>query len=132
MSLFLCVTFSVATGDCLSFVMVYTTPKRALEKYQQVVCVCVCVLCFFSVDALLADLESTTSHISKSPLFLPNEPGYSLPIGHLQQQQQQDLCSPPPVPPDQTLNGLGDAQVSPLWRRGVALRVKSEIAKQPL
>ncbi|CAL8337908.1 unnamed protein product [Lota lota] len=58
------------------------------------------------LDALLADLESTTSHISKSPLFLSDKPAYSLPIGHL----QQDLGSPPPGPPD---NGLDDTQVSP-------------------
>ncbi|XP_030230304.1 paxillin a isoform X1 [Gadus morhua] len=59
------------------------------------------------LDALLADLESTTSHISKSPLFLLDDPAYSLPIG---QSHQQDLVSPPPGPPDQTINGLDDTQ----------------------
>ncbi|CAL8402709.1 unnamed protein product [Arctogadus glacialis] len=58
-------------------------------------------------DALLADLESTTSHISKSPLFLLDDPAYTLPIG---QSHQQDLVSPPPGPPDQTINGLDDTQ----------------------
>ncbi|KAJ3602743.1 hypothetical protein NHX12_030491, partial [Muraenolepis orangiensis] len=55
-------------------------------------------------DALLADLESTTSHISKRPLFLSDEPGYSLPVGH----SQPDLRSP--APPEQPLNGLEDTQ----------------------
>uniref|UniRef100_A0A8C8G996 LIM zinc-binding domain-containing protein n=1 Tax=Oncorhynchus tshawytscha TaxID=74940 RepID=A0A8C8G996_ONCTS len=32
-------------------------------------------------DALLADLESTTSHISKRPVFLPDETPYSFPSG---------------------------------------------------
>ncbi|KAM7401812.1 hypothetical protein PAMP_017091 [Pampus punctatissimus] len=73
-------------------------------------------------DALLADLESTTSHISKRPLFLSDENAYSLPVGC---QAQQDICSPPqvpPTPPEQTLNGLDEtesfssAQRSP-WSR---------------
>ncbi|XP_036806107.1 paxillin isoform X3 [Oncorhynchus mykiss] len=33
------------------------------------------------LDALLADLESTTSHISKRPVFLPDETPYSFPTG---------------------------------------------------
>ncbi|XP_067444018.1 uncharacterized protein [Thunnus thynnus] len=74
------------------------------------------------LDALLADLESTTSHISKRPLFLSDENAYSLPVGG---QTQQDICSPPQVPPtpsEQTLNGLDEtesfnsAQRSP-WSR---------------
>lgn len=65
-----------------------------------------------SVDALLADLESTTSHISKRPLFLSDENAYSLPVGS---QTQQDICSPPQVPPtpsEQTLNGLDETEVN--------------------
>ncbi|XP_053172299.1 paxillin-like [Scomber japonicus] len=74
------------------------------------------------LDALLADLESTTSHISKRPLFLTDENAYSLPVGS---QTQQEVCSPPHVPPtpsEQTLNGLDEtesfssAQRSP-WSR---------------
>ncbi|KAM7422162.1 hypothetical protein PAMA_010301 [Pampus argenteus] len=74
------------------------------------------------LHALLADLESTTSHISKRPLFLSDENAYSLPVGC---QAQQDICSPPQVPPtpsEQTLNGLDEtesfssAQRSP-WSR---------------
>ncbi|XP_037107282.1 paxillin-like isoform X3 [Syngnathus acus] len=55
------------------------------------------------LDALLADLESTTSHISKRPLFLSDDTGYALPVG-----SQQDICfSPqgPPIPSEKTLNG---------------------------
>ncbi|XP_010879643.1 paxillin isoform X1 [Esox lucius] len=47
------------------------------------------------LDALLADLESTTSHISTRPVFLPDETPYSLPTGGQ---------APPPVQPA-TLNG---------------------------
>ncbi|XP_039885001.1 paxillin-like isoform X1 [Simochromis diagramma] len=72
--------------------------------------------------ALLADLESTTSHISKHPLFLSEEAAYSFPV---RGQTQQDICSPsqvPPTPSDQALNGVeeiesvGTAQRSP-WSR---------------
>ncbi|XP_074530727.1 paxillin a [Halichoeres trimaculatus] len=72
------------------------------------------------LDALLADLESTTSHISKRPLFLSDDTAYSVPVGG---QIQQDICSPPQVPaaPSEQ-NGLDDtepfspAQRSP-WSR---------------
>ncbi|KAG7247684.1 hypothetical protein CRUP_028392, partial [Coryphaenoides rupestris] len=50
---------------------------------------------------------STTSHISKRPLFLSDDPAYSLPTG----QSEQDLCSPPPGAPERTTpNGLDDTQ----------------------
>ncbi|XP_034539535.1 paxillin-like, partial [Notolabrus celidotus] len=72
------------------------------------------------LDALLADLESTTSHISKRPLFLSDDTAYSIPVGG---QIQQDICSPPLVPPAPSeLNGLDEtesfssAQRSP-WSR---------------
>ncbi|XP_056242057.1 mucin-2-like isoform X1 [Seriola aureovittata] len=58
------------------------------------------------LDALLADLESTTSHISKRPLFLSDETAYSFPVGD---QTQQDICSPP-APTEQTLNGLDETE----------------------
>uniref|UniRef100_A0AAV2MT18 Paxillin n=1 Tax=Knipowitschia caucasica TaxID=637954 RepID=A0AAV2MT18_KNICA len=57
------------------------------------------------LDALLADLESTTSHISKRPVFLPDETPYSIPTGG---HSYQDVSVPPPVPPppsDDALNG---------------------------
>ncbi|RXN08385.1 paxillin isoform X3 [Labeo rohita] len=55
-------------------------------------------------DALLADLESTTSHISKQAVFLPEETPYSYPTGS---DSYQDVSSPPRVtsPLAQTLNG---------------------------
>lgn len=65
-----------------------------------------------SADALLADLESTTSHISKRPLFLSDDTAYSFPVGD---QTQQDICSPPqvaPTPSEQTLNGLDETEVN--------------------
>ncbi|XP_022056103.1 paxillin isoform X2 [Acanthochromis polyacanthus] len=74
------------------------------------------------LDALLADLESTTSHISKRPLFLSDETAYSFPVGS---QGQPEICSPPQAPPtpsERTLNGLDEtesfssAQRSP-WSR---------------
>ncbi|XP_051272518.1 mucin-5AC isoform X1 [Dicentrarchus labrax] len=72
------------------------------------------------LDALLADLESTTSHISKRPLFLSDETAYAFPVGG---QIQQDICSPPHVPPTPSeQNGLDEtesfssAQRSP-WSR---------------
>ncbi|KAG8007491.1 Paxillin, partial [Nibea albiflora] len=77
------------------------------------------VFCIF-IDALLADLESTSSHISKRPLFLSDETAYSFPVGG---QTQQDICSPPPIPPTPSeQNGLDEtesfssAQRSP-WSR---------------
>lgn len=58
-----------------------------------------------SVDALLADLESTTSHISKHPLFLSDDAAYSFPVGG---QTQQDVS--PLTPSDQ--NGLDETEVN--------------------
>uniref|UniRef100_I3KTM6 Paxillin n=1 Tax=Oreochromis niloticus TaxID=8128 RepID=I3KTM6_ORENI len=63
-------------------------------------------------NALLADLESTTSHISKHPLFLSEEAAYSFPV---RGQTQQDVCSPsqvPPTPSDQALNGVEEIEVN--------------------
>uniref|UniRef100_A0A8C2L3R1 Paxillin n=1 Tax=Cyprinus carpio TaxID=7962 RepID=A0A8C2L3R1_CYPCA len=55
------------------------------------------------LDALLADLESTTSLISKQAVFLPEETPYSCPTG----SEYKDVSSPPQLtsPPAQTLNG---------------------------
>uniref|UniRef100_A0A8C7WWP0 Paxillin n=1 Tax=Oryzias sinensis TaxID=183150 RepID=A0A8C7WWP0_9TELE len=55
------------------------------------------------LDALLADLESTTSHISKRPVFLPDETPYSIPIGG---QSSQDVSTPPPLPPPPSAEAL--------------------------
>ncbi|XP_069475844.1 paxillin isoform X3 [Ambystoma mexicanum] len=58
------------------------------------------------LDALLADLESTTSHISKRPVFLSEETPYSYPTGS---HTYQEIAIPPPVPPppsSEALNGM--------------------------
>ncbi|KAB1253843.1 Paxillin [Camelus dromedarius] len=44
------------------------------------------------LDALLADLESTTSHISKQPVFLSEETPYSYPTGN---HTYQEIAVPP-------------------------------------
>ncbi|KAI5094889.1 serine/arginine repetitive matrix protein 2-like isoform X4 [Silurus meridionalis] len=57
------------------------------------------------LDALLADLESSTAHISKCPVFLSDETPYSFPNS---EALFQDDPSPPPVPPlpsSEALNG---------------------------
>ncbi|KAM8865177.1 paxillin-like isoform 2-T2 [Synchiropus picturatus] len=55
------------------------------------------------LDALLADLESTTSHISKRPVFLADETPYSIPTGG---NSYQDVLAPPPVPPPPCADAL--------------------------
>uniref|UniRef100_A0A672HEE1 LIM zinc-binding domain-containing protein n=1 Tax=Salarias fasciatus TaxID=181472 RepID=A0A672HEE1_SALFA len=60
--------------------------------------------------ALLADLESTTSHISKRPLFLSDDAAYSVPFGG---QPQQDIGSPPQVlsaASERSLNGIDETE----------------------
>ncbi|KAI4536322.1 hypothetical protein MG293_013714 [Ovis ammon polii] len=56
------------------------------------------------LDALLADLESTTSHISKRPVFLSEETPYSYPTGN---HTYQEIAVPavPPPPSSEALNG---------------------------
>ncbi|XP_061583743.1 nascent polypeptide-associated complex subunit alpha, muscle-specific form-like isoform X2 [Cololabis saira] len=67
------------------------------------------------LDALLAELESTTSHISKNPLFLSDDTAYSFPVGS---QPSQDNCSPSQVPPEQALNGLDETEPVSSAQRG--------------
>ncbi|XP_015672960.1 paxillin [Protobothrops mucrosquamatus] len=55
------------------------------------------------LDALLADLESTTSHISKRPVFLSEETSYSYPTGN---HTYQEVSLPPPVPPPPSTEAL--------------------------
>ncbi|XP_075879183.1 paxillin-like isoform X2 [Nelusetta ayraudi] len=55
------------------------------------------------LDALLADLESTTSHISKRPVFLCDETPYSVPTN-------QDV-TPPPVPPPPSAEALNGSLI---------------------
>ncbi|KAL0979525.1 hypothetical protein UPYG_G00186180 [Umbra pygmaea] len=69
------------------------------------------------LDALLADLESTTSHISKRPVFLseeapafpPEETPYSFPTGG---STYQDVSASPPVPPAPSAEALNGSAVS--------------------
>ncbi|XP_029631626.1 flocculation protein FLO11 isoform X1 [Salmo trutta] len=63
------------------------------------------VLVFIASDALLADLESTTSHISKRPVFLPDETPYSFPTGG---------PASPPVPQPPSAEALNGTALDPL------------------
>nr|XP_014332398.1 PREDICTED: paxillin [Bos mutus] len=61
-------------------------------------------------DALLADLESTTSHISKRPVFLSEETPYSYPTGNHTYQE----IAVPPVPPPPSSEALNGSVLDPL------------------
>lgn len=65
----------------------------------------------FPADALLADLESTTSHISKRPVFLTEETPYSYPTGN---HTYQEIAVPPPVPPPPSNEALNGTVIDPL------------------
>nr|XP_042697606.1 paxillin isoform X1 [Chrysemys picta bellii] len=70
-------------------------------------------------DALLADLESTTSHISKRPVFLSEETPYSYPTGN---HTYQEIPVPPPVPPPPSSEALNGTVIDPLdqWQPSVS------------
>ncbi|XP_019583402.1 paxillin isoform X4 [Rhinolophus sinicus] len=63
------------------------------------------------LDALLEDLESTTSHISKRPVFLSEETPYSYPTGN---HTYQEIAVPPPVPPPPSSEALNGTILDPL------------------
>ncbi|XP_045152643.1 paxillin [Echinops telfairi] len=63
------------------------------------------------LDALLADLESTTSHISKRPVFLTEETPYAYPTGN---HTYQEIAVPPPVPPPPSSEALNGTILDPL------------------
>ncbi|XP_069726894.1 paxillin isoform X2 [Phaenicophaeus curvirostris] len=71
------------------------------------------------LDALLADLESTTSHISKRPVFLTEETPYSYPTGN---HTYQEIAVPPPVPPPPSNEALNGTVIDPLdqWQPSVS------------
>nr|XP_008170267.1 paxillin isoform X3 [Chrysemys picta bellii] len=71
------------------------------------------------LDALLADLESTTSHISKRPVFLSEETPYSYPTGN---HTYQEIPVPPPVPPPPSSEALNGTVIDPLdqWQPSVS------------
>lgn len=70
-------------------------------------------------DALLADLESTTSHISKRPVFLTEETPYSYSTGN---HTYQEIAVPPPVPPPPSSEALNGTVIDPLdqWQPSVS------------
>ncbi|XP_034494709.1 paxillin isoform X3 [Ailuropoda melanoleuca] len=63
------------------------------------------------MNALLADLESTTSHISKRPVFLSEETPYSYPTGN---HTYQEIAVPPPIPPPPSSEALNGTILDPL------------------
>ncbi|KAF6278352.1 paxillin [Rhinolophus ferrumequinum] len=64
-----------------------------------------------ATNALLEDLESTTSHISKRPVFLSEETPYSYPTGN---HTYQEIAVPPPVPPPPSSEALNGTILDPL------------------
>ncbi|NXI91599.1 PAXI protein, partial [Psophia crepitans] len=80
-------------------------------------------------DALLADLESTTSHISKRPVFLSEETPYSYPTGN---HTYQEIAVPPPVPPPPSNEALNGTVIDPLdqWQPNVSRYVHQQPQSQ--
>ncbi|KFQ02580.1 Paxillin, partial [Haliaeetus albicilla] len=80
-------------------------------------------------DALLADLESTTSHISKRPVFLTEETPYSYPTGN---HTYQEIAVPPPVPPPPSNEALNGTVIDPLdqWQPNVSRYVHQQPQSQ--
>ncbi|XP_050762799.1 paxillin isoform X1 [Gymnogyps californianus] len=80
-------------------------------------------------DALLADLESTTSHISKRPVFLTEETPYSYPTGN---HTYQEIAVPPPVPPPPSNEALNGTVIDPLdqWQPNVPRYVHQQPQSQ--
>ncbi|NXK78956.1 PAXI protein, partial [Amazona guildingii] len=80
-------------------------------------------------DALLADLESTTSHISKRPVFLTEETPYSYPTGN---HTYQEIAVPPPVPPPPSSEALNGTVIDPLdqWQPNVSRYIHQQPQSQ--
>ncbi|NXT93957.1 PAXI protein, partial [Anhinga rufa] len=80
-------------------------------------------------DALLADLESTTSHISKRPVFLTEETPYSYPTGN---HTYQEIAIPPPVPPPPSNEALNGTVIDPLdqWQPSVSRYIHQQPQSQ--
>ncbi|NXH10207.1 PAXI protein, partial [Bucco capensis] len=80
-------------------------------------------------DALLADLESTTSHISKRPVFLTEETPYSYPTGN---HTYQEIAVPPPVPPPPSNDALNGTVIDPLdqWQPSASRYVHQQPQSQ--
>lgn len=84
---------------------------------------------FLPADALLADLESTTSHISKRPVFLTEETPYSYPTGN---HTYQEIAVPPPVPPPPSSEALNGTVIDPLdqWQPNVSRYVHQQVSER--
>ncbi|XP_054852082.1 paxillin [Eublepharis macularius] len=82
------------------------------------------------LDALLADLESTTSHISKRPVFLSDETSYSYPTGN---HTYQEITIPPPVPPPPSNEALNGTVTDPLdqWQPSISRNIHQQPQSQP-
>ncbi|NXI49478.1 PAXI protein, partial [Chloroceryle aenea] len=80
-------------------------------------------------DALLADLESTTSHISKRPVFLTAETPYSYPTGN---HTYQEIAVPPPVPPPPSNEALNGTVIDPIdqWQPSASRYVHQQPQSQ--
>ncbi|KFU95076.1 Paxillin, partial [Chaetura pelagica] len=80
-------------------------------------------------DALLADLESTTSHISKRPVFLTEETPYSYPTGN---HTYQEIAVPPPVPPPPSNEALNGSVIDPVdqWQPSTSRYVHQQPQSQ--
>ncbi|XP_051490008.1 paxillin isoform X2 [Apus apus] len=81
------------------------------------------------LDALLADLESTTSHISKRPVFLTEETPYSYPTGN---HTYQEIAVPPPVPPPPSNEALNGSVIDPVdqWQPSTSRYVHQQPQSQ--
>ncbi|XP_042297411.1 paxillin isoform X2 [Sceloporus undulatus] len=81
------------------------------------------------LDALLADLESTTSHISKRPVFLAEETSYSYPTGN---HTYQEITVPPPVPPPPSNEALNGTVNDPLdqWQPSIPQNIHQQLQSQ--
>lgn len=85
-----------------------------------------CSLRLLFADALLADLESTTSHISKRPVFLSEETPYSYPTGN---HTYQEIAVPPPVPPPPSSEALNGSVLDPIdqWQPSTSRFIHQQV-----
>ncbi|MGH0186633.1 UNVERIFIED_CONTAM: hypothetical protein FKN15_022132 [Acipenser sinensis] len=99
---------AVLCDDTLSLRILCPVKSSETWNADELSCIAVETL---SCDALLADLESTTSHISKRPVFLQEETPYSFPTGN---HTYQEISLPPPVPPPPSAEALNGSVLDPV------------------
>ncbi|XP_039724244.1 paxillin isoform X7 [Pteropus medius] len=82
------------------------------------------------LDALLEDLESTTSHISTRPVFLSEETPYAYPAGN---HTYQEVTVPPPVPPPPSSEALNGTILDSLdqWQPGASRFIHQQPQSPP-